>query len=76
VAEEERAVIPEDVFFAVAMTRLGLKVAPRRVAQSFASECTAPVDPVNDRLLGLHKPYAYQSPDVVRVLVAKSKLAE
>jgi hypothetical protein len=73
---DEREELParnEDVFFAVALTRMGRKVAPRTVASEFSAEMVTPTY-LDRGVTGLHKPYGYLSAAVVARLVGASRL--
>jgi hypothetical protein len=62
----DRADLPEDVFFSSCMHRQGL-CPPRAVAEEFSLE----QGPVSRLPLGVHKVYAYHSPDVVQALLRR-----
>lgn len=77
--EEARAAIPcanEDVFFAVACKRLGLKVPKRSVAMRYSIEMCLPCDLPLDRpwTLGVHRAWAYHPADIVERLLRSSVL--
>lgn len=58
----------EDVFFSVALTRLGKRVAPREVAMRFSAETVVPPT-LTGPLFGLHRVYSYLPAGVVKALV-------
>jgi hypothetical protein len=62
----------EDTFFCLGLAALGKRIAPRAVAAEWAVEQVAPLvlDPSVPSAAGVHKPWAYLPPDVVRCILA------
>jgi hypothetical protein len=73
-SREELPVRNEDAFFAVALTKLGYRIAPRTIAAQFAAEMVPPTY-LDSGVTGLHKPYGYLSAAVVARLVAGTHLS-
>jgi len=71
-----RFVDAEDVFFAVACTRLRKKICPREAALRFAAEEVMPVAIRGDSpcCFGLHKVYPYHGPVMVEMAVRSSEI--
>lgn len=69
-----RPVDAEDVFFAVACTRLRKRIPSREVAMSFACECILPpaISPDKPCCFGLHKVYPYHPGGIVDAMVRSS----
>jgi hypothetical protein len=77
--EELRAHVPcanEDVFFAVAAKRLGLRVPKRSIAMQYSVEMCLPSDTPLDRpwTLGVHRVWAYHPADIVERILRSSTL--
>lgn len=75
-SSDAREVLPdvtnEDVFFCVALGKLGRSVAPRALAATFAVEQVPPLtlDPTTPPATGMHKAYAYLPPPIMRCILA------
>lgn len=70
----DRPVDAEDVFFAVACTRLRKKIPGREVASAFACECIVPRSLSAEKpcCFGLHKVYPYHPGGIVDAMVRSS----
>lgn len=69
----------EDTFAALALTLAGARVAPRALAARFAVEQVAPatLDPAGPPpAAGMHKPWAYLPPGVLRAVLATVRYGE
>ena len=62
----------EDTFFCLALQASGRRIAPRVVADEWAIEQVVPrmLDPSLPAAVGIHKPWAYVAPDVLRCILA------
>lgn len=62
----------EDTFACTALARMHAAIAPRHVAAQFAVEEVVPLslDPATPPASGLHKAWAYQTPDVMQCILS------